>query len=204
MTDSLDCRQVREVAPELALGVLAGVGASRGAAAPGRLQQLPTACRGAGRGGRRTTADPLPEPPWVRVARGRAARLQRRHPALGPVLGGGVARRRLPGQPRWAAGDPGSLRRLRHRQLPVPRAELRARHRQLQGPVAGHRPVGASRQGSALPPTNPAAFLGRFAPARATGSFSGRSWGSASGPTRGQLRRRVAELGPERNGVFLP
>jgi hypothetical protein len=58
--------------------------------------------------------------------------------------------------------------------------------------------------GSAVPPTNPAAFLGRFAPARATGSFSGRSWGSASGPTRGQLRRRVAELGPERNGVFLP
>src|SRR6266508_3470224 len=50
--------------------------------------------------------------------------------------------------------------------------------------------------GSAVSPTDPAAFLGRFAPARATGSFPGRSWGSASGLTRGQLRRRVCGAGP--------
>ena len=58
--------------------------------------------------------------------------------------------------------------------------------------------------GSAVSPTDPAAFLGRFAPARATGSFPGRSWGSASGPTRVSSDDAFAELGPERNGVFLP
>jgi hypothetical protein len=56
--------------------------------------------------------------------------------------------------------------------------------------------------GSAVPPTDPAAFLGRFAPARATGSFSGLEVGfSFAG--RGDTDDTFAELGPERNGVFL-
>jgi hypothetical protein len=56
--------------------------------------------------------------------------------------------------------------------------------------------------GTAVPPTDPAAFLGRFAPARATGSFSGSEVGfSFTG--RGDTDDAFAELGPERNGVFL-
>lgn len=60
-------------------------------------------------------------------------------------------------------------------------------------------------KGSTVPPTDPAAFLGRFAPARATGSFSGSQVGlgfrsNPGGSTDGTF----AELGPERNGVFLP
>jgi hypothetical protein len=56
--------------------------------------------------------------------------------------------------------------------------------------------------GTAVPPTDPAAFLGRFAPARATGSFSGSEVGfSFTG--RGDTDDTFAELGPERNGVFL-
>jgi hypothetical protein len=56
--------------------------------------------------------------------------------------------------------------------------------------------------GTAVPPTDPAAFLGRFAPARATGSFSGSEVGfSFTG--RGDTDGTFAELGPERNGVFL-
>jgi hypothetical protein len=57
-------------------------------------------------------------------------------------------------------------------------------------------------QGTAVPATDPAAFLGRFAEARATGSFSGSELGfSFAG--RGDTDRTFAELGPERNGVFL-
>jgi hypothetical protein len=56
--------------------------------------------------------------------------------------------------------------------------------------------------GTAVPPTDPAAFLGRFARARATGSFSGSEVGfSFAG--RGDTGDTFAELGPERNGVFL-
>jgi hypothetical protein len=56
--------------------------------------------------------------------------------------------------------------------------------------------------GTAVPPTDPAAFLGRFAPARATGVFSGSEVGfSFTG--RGTTDGTFAELGPERNGVFL-
>jgi hypothetical protein len=56
--------------------------------------------------------------------------------------------------------------------------------------------------GTAVPPTDPAAFLGRFAAARATGSFSGSEVGfSFTG--RGDTDDTFAELGPERNGVFL-
>jgi hypothetical protein len=59
--------------------------------------------------------------------------------------------------------------------------------------------------GSAVPPTDPAAFLGRFAPARATGSFSGSEVGfSFRSNGRADTDRGFAELGPERNGVFLP
>jgi hypothetical protein len=59
-------------------------------------------------------------------------------------------------------------------------------------------------RGSAVSATDPAAFLGRFAPARATGSFSGSEVGfsfrSNPGPDTDDT---FAELGPERNGVFL-
>jgi hypothetical protein len=58
-------------------------------------------------------------------------------------------------------------------------------------------------KGSTVPPTDPAAFLGRFAPARSTGSFSGAQLGF-SFKGRGDTDRGYAELGPERNGVFLP
>jgi hypothetical protein len=57
-------------------------------------------------------------------------------------------------------------------------------------------------RGTEVPPTDPAAFLGRFAPARATGVFSGSEVGfSFAG--RGDTDGTFAELGPERNGVFL-
>ena len=57
-------------------------------------------------------------------------------------------------------------------------------------------------KGTTVPPTDPAAFLGRFAEARATGSFSGSELGfSFAG--RGDTDRTFAELGPERNGVVL-
>jgi hypothetical protein len=57
-------------------------------------------------------------------------------------------------------------------------------------------------KGSDVPPTDPAAFLGRFAFARSTGSFSGSQVGfSFTG--RGDTDDTFAELGPERNGVFL-
>jgi len=56
--------------------------------------------------------------------------------------------------------------------------------------------------GTAVPATDPAAFLGRFAAARATGVFSGSEVGfSFTG--RGDTDDTFAELGPERNGVFL-
>ena len=57
-------------------------------------------------------------------------------------------------------------------------------------------------KGSAVPPTDPAAFLGRFARARSTGSFSGFQVGFSFGG-RGDSARGYAQLGPERNGVFL-
>jgi hypothetical protein len=57
-------------------------------------------------------------------------------------------------------------------------------------------------KGATVPPTDPAAFLGRFATARSTGSFSGSEVGfSFTG--RGTTDATFAELGPERNGVFL-
>jgi hypothetical protein len=59
--------------------------------------------------------------------------------------------------------------------------------------------------GSAVPPTDRAAFLGRFREARATGSFSGRELGFSfeSDPGASSDPLGFAELGRERNGVFL-
>jgi hypothetical protein len=52
-----------------------------------------------------------------------------------------------------------------------------------------------------VPPTDPAAFLGRFAAARSTVSFSGSEVGFGF-TGRGNTGRGSAQLGPERNGVF--
>lgn len=58
--------------------------------------------------------------------------------------------------------------------------------------------------GSAVPPTDPAAFLGTFAPARSTGWFSGAELGFSFASKRGaSTDRGYAEIGTERNGVFL-
>ena len=57
--------------------------------------------------------------------------------------------------------------------------------------------------GSDVPATDPAAFLGRFADARSTATFSGSEVGfSFNG--RADTKSGFAQLGPERNGVFLP
>ena len=57
--------------------------------------------------------------------------------------------------------------------------------------------------GSDVPATDPAAFLGRFADARSTAIFSGFEVGfSFNG--RAATTGGFAQLGPERNGVFLP
>ena len=53
-----------------------------------------------------------------------------------------------------------------------------------------------------MPASDPAAFLGRFADARSTGSFSGSEVGF-SFKGRGDTDRGFAQLGPERNGTFL-
>ena len=52
--------------------------------------------------------------------------------------------------------------------------------------------------------TDPAAFRGEFAPALATGSFSGRelAFSFKAGPGT-STSRGYAELGRERNGIFL-
>jgi hypothetical protein len=62
----------------------------------------------------------------------------------------------------------------------------------------------AVRSGAAVPPTDPAAFLGTFASARATGRFSGRQAGFRFTSTPGaSTDTTYAEIGTERNGVFL-
>ena len=60
--------------------------------------------------------------------------------------------------------------------------------------------------GKGVPPTDKAAFLGTFAPARATGRFSGSELGFSFRSTPGASTDPLgyAELGTERNGVFLP
>jgi hypothetical protein len=58
--------------------------------------------------------------------------------------------------------------------------------------------------GGAVAPTDPAAFLGRFARATSTGTFSGAELGfSFRSDGRATTDRGFAELGRERNGVFL-
>jgi hypothetical protein len=58
--------------------------------------------------------------------------------------------------------------------------------------------------GTAVPPTDRAAFLGRFAVARSTGTFSGAEFGFGFRSDPGvSSDRGFAELGRERNGVFL-
>jgi hypothetical protein len=56
--------------------------------------------------------------------------------------------------------------------------------------------------GADVPPTDPAAFLGRFATARSTGTFSGSEVGF-SFKGRAGTEGGYAQLGPERNGAFL-
>jgi len=58
--------------------------------------------------------------------------------------------------------------------------------------------------GSAVPATDPAAFLGTFAPARSTGQFSGAELGFSFASKRGASSDGgYAAIGTERNGVFL-
>ena len=58
--------------------------------------------------------------------------------------------------------------------------------------------------GAAVPPTDPAAFLGSFARARSTAHFSGRQLGFRFSTDPGASSDDgYAEIGTERNGVFL-
>jgi hypothetical protein len=58
--------------------------------------------------------------------------------------------------------------------------------------------------GGAVDPTDPGAFRGEFAPARATGSFEGRELGFAFRSRPGASSDQgYAEIGGERNGSFL-
>ena len=59
--------------------------------------------------------------------------------------------------------------------------------------------------GNMVPATDPAAFLGTFAPARSTGQFSGAELGFSFASKRGASTDPLgyAQIGTERNGVFL-
>jgi hypothetical protein len=58
--------------------------------------------------------------------------------------------------------------------------------------------------GTNVPPTDPAAFLGRFAVARSTATFQGSEFGFGLRSDPGvSTDGGFAELGRERNGVFL-
>ena len=57
-------------------------------------------------------------------------------------------------------------------------------------------------RGDEVAPTDPAAFLGRIAPARSTAWFSGSHVGF-SFQGRAGTEGGYAQLGPERNGAFL-
>ena len=64
-------------------------------------------------------------------------------------------------------------------------------------------PVGLG-SGTRVPPTDPAAFLGSFAKARSTAHFSGRQLGFSFRSDPGtSTDAGYAEIGTERNGVFL-
>ena len=66
-------------------------------------------------------------------------------------------------------------------------------------------PAVARGMGAAVPPTDPRAFLGEIAPAVSTGSFSGEENGFAfeSKGIASTSPRGYAQIGTERNGVFL-
>jgi len=57
--------------------------------------------------------------------------------------------------------------------------------------------------GAGVPPTDPTAFLGDFAFARSTARFSGHELGFSFHSDRATTDRGFAEMGPERNGIFL-
>lgn len=58
--------------------------------------------------------------------------------------------------------------------------------------------------GASVPASDPGAFLGRFARARAVGSFSGSALGFDFRSRRGASSDQgFAEIGTEQNGVFL-
>jgi hypothetical protein len=59
-------------------------------------------------------------------------------------------------------------------------------------------------KGGAVPPTDPAAFLGQFAVAESTAAFTGEEFGFGFRSDPGvSTARTFAEMGRERNGVFL-
>jgi hypothetical protein len=58
-------------------------------------------------------------------------------------------------------------------------------------------------RGTTVPATDPAAFLGSFATARSTGSFSGSELGFSFRSTSATTDRGYAQFGRERNGSFL-
>jgi hypothetical protein len=68
---------------------------------------------------------------------------------------------------------------------------------QASGPFA---PRG---RGTEVPPTEPAAFLGEFATAVSSGFFEGEEFGFAFEASGSSDPRGYAQMGRERNGVFL-
>ena len=59
--------------------------------------------------------------------------------------------------------------------------------------------------GKEVPPDDPAAFLGRFARARSTAHFSGHQLGfSFESDPELSTDKGYAQIGRERNGIFLP
>ena len=65
--------------------------------------------------------------------------------------------------------------------------------------------VELGNHGKPVPPNAPSAFSGNFAPAIATGRFSGRelAFSFKSNPGASSSPKGYAEIGRERNGVFL-
>jgi hypothetical protein len=57
--------------------------------------------------------------------------------------------------------------------------------------------------GTAVPASDPAAFLGEIAPARSAGTFIGEEWDFILDRANGATDRGYAQMGHSRNGVFL-
>ena len=64
-------------------------------------------------------------------------------------------------------------------------------------------PFALRGSGTAVAPTDRAAFLGAIAPARSTGAFSGEEWGFAFDRASGSTDGGYAQMGRIRNGAFL-